>query len=206
MKGQYLLIIVFLLGLLTSSCAYKTHIVSSPANDPVIHKGFKNFHLNRFVRHTVIYDGSGQSGDIFRYYVSDSLRFNNDTLYALLGPETFKANIDSFVYPGEYTMLINKQVWQPIPLSKLRRIKSKRQPLSRNTAILSVVSYAAFLTGVILAGKTNDESLSNKWGLLGITGDFSFIAFYSTNILVAKKRFIFKDYRPGQRHRPLVLM
>lgn len=206
MRSLYFVAIVFLLSLLTGSCAYSTYMVPSKVNDPVIYKGFKNFHLNSFVRHAVIYDGSGQAGDIFRCYVSDSLRFNNDTLYTLLGPENYKANIDSFVYAGEQTIIINKQVWQSIPLSKLRRIKSKRQPLSRTTTILSVVSYGAFLTGLIMAGKSDEGTVANKWGLLAMAGDFSFIAFYSTNTLVAKKRFIFRDYRLGQRHRPLVLM
>jgi hypothetical protein len=200
------LIFVLLAVTILQSCAYKTRFVSSAPSNPVIKKGHQTFHLNRFVRHAVVYEGTGMDGDVFRAVVSDSLRFQNDTLFALYGPEEYKARIDSFIYPGEQTVVVNKQVWQPIAFAKLCRIKSKRQPLSRISVLVGVVSYAAFLTGLIMATKSKDESTANKWGAMALAGDLGFFAAFPSNVAIAKKRFIFKKYRFGQRHRPLILL
>jgi hypothetical protein len=173
--------------------AQNSMFISSDPDKPIIKRGNKLVRMNQFTSHLVMYMKPMTQGDSLHFLITDSLRYDADTLYIRLCQSGSKFCGDSLAPPGELFEIIHGRRWLKIPASRLHRIKSKKQPLDNIMQTISIVSYATFVTGlwVLTVNKNDrDENLAREiLVFFPVT-----ITSWMMNEWLAKKRFKFHSF------------
>ena len=160
-----------------------------------IKRGFRTFNMNRFSAHAVMYIAKTDAGDSLCAIITDSIRYTSDTVLARTCGLKEKGCSDTLIPPGERFTLLNNSYWQKIPVNRLKKIKSKRQPIARITAVLVGVTWLSFVTGAIVASTSKHEDVRQVAGNIALIGDLSCAGTWAANLWLAKKRFNFNKFK-----------
>lgn len=176
-------------NLFAQNCELNT---ADPAQ-PLITKGKKSFNLNDFDTHLVMYVTKVEQEELdsLCHVFTDSLRFNTDTILVRLCNLTELGCSDTLVPPNELAAFINNSYWQKIPLNRVTKIKSRRQPLTKITITTVIVSYAVFVSAAVVSVVSKNAEVTHSASVVaGISNSIFFLG-WGTNVFIAKKRFKF---------------
>lgn len=188
------IVYIFLIFINVSIFGQNSYFFNDSSLHTKVKRNHRVFKMSRFAEHNVMYVKHTSLGDSLCDYVTDSLKFNADTLSIKICSLKFDWCSDTLVPKGETVVLLNNSYWQKIPIDRLYRIKSKHQPLARITSIITVLASTTFLGGLIVGLASKNDKHASIALNFSIIGDFTVIASTLTNIFLAKKRFKFNKF------------
>ncbi|WP_317899295.1 hypothetical protein [Aurantibacillus circumpalustris] len=192
---KFLLLSIFTTGFNHQLLAQKYKLDSTSPNEPIILKGKKAFNMNAFDTHMLMYVTKLNGEDSLSHVFTDSLRFLNDTILVRLCDMSEKGCSETLVPSNERSSFINKSYWQKIPLNRITKIKSKRQPIARISLTTVIVSYAVFVASAAVSVFSYNSSISQGAAVIAGASNTVFLLGWGTNVFVAKKRFKFNKIK-----------